>query len=303
MKVCVNMPVDWPEACPFLDADEIVANAQAAEQAGFHAVSVTDHPCPTGAWLDAGGHHAQDPFVILGLAAGATRTIRLQTGIIVLPYRNPFLTARAVATLDVVSGGRMMLGVAPGYLEGEYRALGVDFARRGALMDEYLSAMKLAWTGEDFSFEGSGYRAEGNRILPHPVQRPHPPIYIGGTSRRAARRAAEAGDGWNPYTTDSSAAPSVADGAAIEAEGVLSITIAHLDSVCGTIGRTSRPTILVSGFARIQDVWHPDYLLEKIARYAALGVEMVRIDVEGNTPAEWRDKVARFGTDVIARIG
>jgi probable F420-dependent oxidoreductase len=302
MKICVNMPVDWPQAGPFLQAAELAKIAVAAEQAGFHALSVTDHPCPTGEWLDAGGHYAQDPFVILGLLAAATRTIRLQTGIIVLPYRNPFLTARAIATLDVVSGGRTLLGFGGGYLEGEYRALGVDFERRGLLMDEYLTAMKLAWTEDEFSFEGSGYRAVGNRIRPHPLQRPYPPIYIGGTSRRAARRAAEAGDGWNPFTTDSSATPDSDGGKGPEAEGALAETIAHLDAVCDRIGRTRRPEILVSGFARIGKEWHSDYLLAKLDRYAALGVCAVRIDLDSETPAEWCEKAERFGKEIIAQI-
>src|SRR5262245_55686539 len=138
---------------------------------------------------------------MLALVAGSTKRIRLQTGLLVLPYRNPFLTARAVATLDAFSGGRVALSVGAGYLKGEYKALGVDFEQRNELMDEYIAALKAAWTKDEFSFEGTGYQAPGNRILPRPAQRPPPPIYVGGNSRRAIRRAAELADGWNPFFT------------------------------------------------------------------------------------------------------
>src|SRR5580700_5390393 len=202
LKINVSLPFDkiqYPDE--FLRADAIAEIARTAERAGFNAGCDTDHPVPTGRWLDAGGHHAQDPFVILTFVAAATRTLRLQTGILVLPYRNPFITARAVATLDFLSGGRVTLGLGAGYLKAEYKALGVDFDRRNEIMDEYIKAMKAAWTADEFTFEGTGYQALGNRILPRPVQKPHPPLWIGGNSKRAIRRAVELGDAWYPFFT------------------------------------------------------------------------------------------------------
>src|SRR5579862_3147147 len=202
MKININLPFDRIESGEeFLSPEAVVEVSQTAERLGFHAVCDTDHPVPTGRWLDAGGHYAQDPFVILTYVAAATRTLRLQTGILVLPYRNPFITARAVATLDLLSGGRVTLGIGAGYLKAEYKALGVDFERRNDIMDEYLKAMKAAWTADEFTFEGAGYQALGNRILPRPVQKPHPPLIIGGNSRRAIRRAVELGDAWGPFFT------------------------------------------------------------------------------------------------------
>jgi alkanesulfonate monooxygenase SsuD/methylene tetrahydromethanopterin reductase-like flavin-dependent oxidoreductase (luciferase family) len=112
MRINVTLPFDQIEdPAEFLRADAVVQVAQAAERAGFYGGNVTDHPCPTGRWLDAGGHNAQDPFVMLSFVAAATRKLTLHTGILVLPYRNPFITARAVATLDVFSGGRVTLGL------------------------------------------------------------------------------------------------------------------------------------------------------------------------------------------------
>jgi alkanesulfonate monooxygenase SsuD/methylene tetrahydromethanopterin reductase-like flavin-dependent oxidoreductase (luciferase family) len=170
MKINVTLPfdqVDPPEE--FLHPEAVVEVGATMERAGFSGCNVTDHPCPSGKWLDAGGHYAQDPFVMLSLVATATRTVRLQTGILVLPYRNPFITARAVATLDVFSGGRVTLGIGAGYLKGEYFALGVDFERRNEIVDEYIGALKAAWTQDEFSYKGTGYEARGSRILPRPL--------------------------------------------------------------------------------------------------------------------------------------
>ena len=127
MRINLTLPFDrFQIGDEFLDYDGIREMALAAEQAGFASGVVTDHPCPTGRWLDAGGHHAQDPFVLLSFIAAATRRLRLQTGILVLPYRNPFITARSVATLDFLSGGRVSLGVGSGYSQRR-----VPRARRG----------------------------------------------------------------------------------------------------------------------------------------------------------------------------
>ena len=129
MKINVTLPFDNIENPQEFLPPEAVTQVGSARWSGsgFDGGNVTDHPCPSGRWLDCGGHHAQDPFVMLSFLAAATRKFRLQTGILVLPYRNPFITARAVATLDVFSGGRVTLGLGAGYLKGEYYALGRRF--------------------------------------------------------------------------------------------------------------------------------------------------------------------------------
>ena len=142
MKINVPLPFDHADLPDEFGTMAAVAEiGRTIEQAGFHAGLVTDHPVPTGRWLDAGGHHAQSPFVMLALLAAHTTTLRLQTGILVLPYRNPFIVARDITTLDAFAGGRVTLSVGAGYLKGEYRALGVDFDQRNELMDEYLRAI------------------------------------------------------------------------------------------------------------------------------------------------------------------
>ena len=122
----------------FMSRDGVVRVAQAAEAAGFGGMGFTDHPAPSDKWLNSGGHDALDPFVVLAVVGGATSTLRLIPDIVVLPYRNPFIVAKASATLDVLTEGRFVLSVATGYLRSEYRALGVDFDQRNQKFDEAL---------------------------------------------------------------------------------------------------------------------------------------------------------------------
>jgi probable F420-dependent oxidoreductase len=238
---------------------------------------------------------------MLSLFAAHTRTVRLKTGILVLPYRNPFVTARAVATLDVFSGGRVSLGVGAGYLKGEYRAMGVDFERRNDIMDEYLKALKAAWTADEFTFEGTGYQALGNRILPRPLQKPHPPLLIGGNSKRAIRRAAELGDAWNPFLASGSlsATSRTAEMASIEdiAEGIRYM-LAH----CETIGREKPPEVVLSGLLHPGEKWTAEMLLDKIGRLTQIGVREAAVSIEGRTRAQWSDNAERFAADIIAKI-
>jgi probable F420-dependent oxidoreductase len=144
-----------------------------------------------------GGHQTLDPFIALSHAAAVTERIRLLTYLAVLPYRNPFLTAKAAASVDKLSNGRMILGVGTGYQKSEFHALGVDFSDRNALFDEALDAMPLHWSGEPFSFEGSGYVARDVLARPRPVQQPIP-IWIGGNAKITMRRVAEKAQGWMP---------------------------------------------------------------------------------------------------------
>jgi probable F420-dependent oxidoreductase len=199
MKFSMFLPMRSEEGQHFQSPAALKAIAQAAERAGYDACNLTDHPAPTAEWRRAGGHDGLDPFAAFAFIAGVTTRIRLHTHIVVLPYRNPLLTAQSAATVDVLSEGRLILGVASGYLKGEYAALGVDFESRGALMDEALEVMKLAWSGESVVYEGRNFQAVGNEPRPLPVQKPHPPIWGGGNGGRAIRRAAELCDGWAPF--------------------------------------------------------------------------------------------------------
>src|ERR1700722_9666518 len=188
MRISLGLPTDrLDRAAEFVTGDAIAEISRAAEVAGFDAVYVTEHPIPETQWKDSGGHHALDPFVALSFAAAATTSLRLQTHLCVLPYRNPFLTAKVVASLDTLSGGRVILGVGAGYLKGEFDALGVEFAERNDLTDEAIVTMKQTWAGQAVTVTGRHFRAESNVALPVPAQRPNPPIWVGGNSKRAIR--------------------------------------------------------------------------------------------------------------------
>jgi probable F420-dependent oxidoreductase len=185
------------DACADPDVQRRVAVA--AEEAGFESVwtgehvamPVRDNPVPT---------PAETPFldslVALARIAGFTRRLRLGTGILVLPHHNPVLLAKALASLDVLSGGRLIAGFGGGYVEPEFRALGVDFSQRGAITDQHLAAIRALWIEREPRFTGRFSTFADIRFEPKPVQRPHPPIVIGGMAPPALRRAARQGDGW-----------------------------------------------------------------------------------------------------------
>lgn len=189
---------DCPPNPAFLSGDALAELGKAAEVAGFDAVAVTDHPAPPEQWRATGGHDALDPFVALAFVAAATERVKLLTYLLPGAYRNPFLLAKTTASLDVLSGGRLVLGMGTGYLEEEFSALGVDFERRNDLFDETVDVLRKAWTGEPVSYDGSGFSAKDVTVQPAPAQQPGPPIWIGGNSRRAMRRAVDVGNAWMP---------------------------------------------------------------------------------------------------------
>lgn len=139
-----------------------------------------------------------DPYVLWGFLAGCTSRVQLGSSIIVLPYRDPVVQAKMLGTLDVLSSGRMIFGVGVGHVEAEFAALGVPFAERGARSDEYLRLIRAFVQGNELSFEGAFAHLPEVRPLIRSVQRPYPPVFVGGNSRRAVRRAVELGDAWFP---------------------------------------------------------------------------------------------------------
>ena len=190
--------VHGPDA-DMLDAGPVTELAQTAERAGWNGISFTEHPAPGAKWLASGGHQTLDPFVALGAAAAVTTKLKLLTYLAVVPYRNPMLLAKSAATVDKLSGGRMILGVGTGYLKGEFRSLGVDFDERNELFDEALDVLPLHWAGEAFSYEGKHFNARDIIARPRPVQQPIP-IWIGGNAKITLQRVAERAQGWMPLT-------------------------------------------------------------------------------------------------------
>ena len=181
------------------DAQALVGLAVRAEELGLDSVWVHDHVFNVGHVSDRiGGRPYYEPMTLLSFVAARTTRVRLGTSVLVLPYHNPIRLAKAAATLDVLSGGRLILGVGVGAIEQEMLAMGNAFTERGAFSDEAIAVMRELWTQEDPRFDGKYSRFSGMKCSPKPVQKPSIPVVIGGLSPAAIRRAARLGDGWQP---------------------------------------------------------------------------------------------------------
>jgi len=175
--------------------------AEAADAAGFFYVAVCDHVCVPRAQAPAMSTVWYDAVATLGFLAAATRRVRLLSYVWVAPYRHPLHTAKAFMTLDALSGGRAILGVGAGHLQGEFATLGIDFGKRGKLLDEAIDVVAQAFVDEYPVHDGPTWQIRDVGLRPRPVQRPRPPIWIGGSTPAALRRAAARGDGWLPQGT------------------------------------------------------------------------------------------------------
>lgn len=284
----------------FVTGDAVAKFARAAEAAGIDGLGFTDHPAPSHKWLNSGGHDALDPFVALAVVGASTERLRLIPNIVVLPYRNPFVVAKAAASLDALSGGRFVLSVATGYLRSEYRALGVDFEDRNQLFDEALTVLRGAWTTDEFSFEGSGYTAGGVTVNPKPA---HIPIWIGGNSALTRRRVAEHGDGWNPFPAPAVLAKT-ARTTPLEGLDDLAPMLDHLWRHVDEAGR-DRADIDIAFTTGLpgpaDDGFEPDAHLEQLDRMAQIGVTWNSISVPGDSLDHAIEAVERYGKDVIAQ--
>ncbi|MEX1253465.1 MAG: LLM class F420-dependent oxidoreductase [Dehalococcoidia bacterium] len=181
------------------DIETLVAVAKRADELGYAWAPCSDHVVVPSRAAPSMGATWYDPATTLAFIAGFTQRLRLLTHVLILPYHSPLAIAKQYATLDRLSGGRVILGVGAGHLKPEFRALGADFDERGAVTDEYIRAIKALWSDEEASFDGPHVRFRDVRLSPRPAQSPHPPVWVGGNSRRAVRRAVELGDGWVPF--------------------------------------------------------------------------------------------------------
>ena len=280
----------------------IATVAAAAESAGFHGFGFTDHPAPSQRWLEAGGHDAVDPFVAMGYAAARTTTLRLIPNIVVLPYRNPFVVAKAGATLDLLSDGRFTLAVGVGYLKREFTALGVEFGERAALVEEALEVIRGIWTTDDFSYEGRHFSAKGITAHPRPVSTPHPPIWVGGNTSAARRRVAVYGDGWCPFPAPAMLAQTARTASLESVEG-LAEGIDDLKRRLDAAGRdwsTVDVTFTnIGGGNPAHDDFNADAYLSALEKLESVGVTWVQVTVPGDSLAHAVEVIERFGSSVI----
>ena len=305
MKFAITHPMHSHPYNPELVTGAGIARvAAAAEAAGFDGFGFTDHPAPSQRWLESGGHDALDPFVAMGFAAAHTTALRLIPNIVVLPYRNPFIVAKAGATLDLVSGGRFTLAVGVGYLKREFAALGVDFDDRAALFEESLQVIRDIWTTDDVTIDGKHFTAKGITAHPRPVSVPHPPIWIGGNTAAARTRVAAHGQGWCPFRAPAMLAQT-ARTAALESLADLAAGIGDLRRRLEEAGRDPSTVDVTftnhAGGTPGADDFDADAFLEGVAQLTELGVTWVQVGVPGDSLAHALEAIEQFGADVIAR--
>jgi probable F420-dependent oxidoreductase len=311
MRFGFYLPNNGPTARP----DPLSEIARRGDQLGFYCMVVGDHilvpkridspyPYTVGGEFPTGesGEYLEQ-LTLLTFLSGITQRIRLVPSVMIVPYRNPLLAAKILATLDVLSKGRLTLGVGVGWMEEEFVALDAPpFGERGAVTDEYLRAFKELWTSPNPTFEGKYCRFANINFLPRPVQKPHPPIWVGGQSRWAIRRAAELGDGWHPVGAIPAAPLEPAQ---------LAQNLATLRHYAERAGRDPAG-IEVSVKAPLYDVkatgassrrrfaGPPEQILKDVQTYADVGVGHIIFDIRSPDLSQTLDRMAWFAEEVMA---
>jgi probable F420-dependent oxidoreductase len=288
----------------------ITALARRAEALGLDSVWVNDHvvvPSPPAATTEAsyatryGEHRGQmlyEPLITLSYLAGATERIGLGVSVYLLGLRHPVLAAKQVVSLDALSGGRAILGVGVGWLEAEFEAVGIPFRQRGARTDDALQILKALCENDRASYDGRHHSIRDMEFLPKPAQRPHPPVWIGGRSDAAMRRAARFGDAWHP---------SHLTGAELRER------IPALRAECERAGRapeevgvTTRRRLLRDGTAEESErdrvlQGGADGIAATIAELEEIGVTHLVVELPGATEQELLENLDWFGAEVLAR--
>jgi probable F420-dependent oxidoreductase len=267
------------------------ALAQIAEENGFESLWTVEHVVvpagyespypysPTGKMPGPEESPIPDPLIWLTYVAAVTRTIRLATGILILPQRNPAVVAKEIATLDLLSGGRVTLGIGVGWLKEEFEALGVPWEERGARTDEYIEALRTFWREPEPTYDGRFVSFEKAKSYPKPVQAGGPPIAVGGHTAAAARRAGRLGDEFFPGVAR-----------ADKLQGLLD----ELRSAATEAGRDPDEIGVTAGGA--MDV-------DSVKRFAEIGVTRVVVPNLGGNPESWKQALGGFAENVISKVG
>ena len=272
--------------------DEMAEVAECCDHAGFLYVAACHHVAiprePAGAmsttWFD--------PVATLGYLAARTQTTRLMTNVYVAAYSHPLVTAKAFATVDALSHGRLLFGVGAGHVEGEFDALGIPFRERGAITDEAIDAILGAWTDEWAPHDGPLWKYADVGQQPRPVQRPHPPIWIGGSGKPALRRVARVGDGWIPQATPP-------DRLAEDIAFILRERDRVRPGAVPEVGyhafvHVGEPTWELPKFATTGN----DRIIDSLNRLGAIGVSHVQVRFAARSADELCDQVTAFGEQI-----
>jgi probable F420-dependent oxidoreductase len=278
----INTSMPWERDA---NVDDLRRAALTADAAGFFYVAICDHIAIPREKAEVMSTTWFNPVATLGWIAGQTEHVRLMTNVYVAAYRHPLETAKAFATLDHLSGGRVILGVGAGHVEGEFEALGISFADRGRITNDAVDGIIESWTNEYVGDVG---------LAPRPAQQPRPPVWIGGSSKPALRRVAERGDGWIPQGTPKKLMPES-----------IEYLHAHRDTV-----RPGEPIEVgvITEYLYVGDAdWElpkytrsgsPEYLAEKLNEYGALGISHLQLRFASRSIDELCDQIARFGDEV-----
>ena len=317
MRIGFNLPNSGPLAAP----DIMTRWAQAGEAIGYDYLTLTDHvvlpdrPAPGYPYSESGEFYGDDPMSRHELLAAAafiaarTSRIRIATAVLVVPHRPAVLAAKTLATIDVLSGGRLIVGVGAGWLEAEFEAVvTTPFRERGAVTDEYIRAFRELWTKDKPQFEGTYARFAGIVMRPKPVQTPHPPIWVGGESAPSMRRAAALGDAWYPIGSNQKHL--------LDTRKRLEAGIARLRRLTAEARRPPEavevvvrikrygaavPALANDGDRRLFSGGDADIAAD-LRAIAGLGVTAVDVDFEQADPDAAIAEMRRFHADVYGRI-
>jgi probable F420-dependent oxidoreductase len=291
--------------------------AVAAEANGFHSMWFPDHVCmptetgsahvanTTGKRSYQPRHDMLDAAVVMGAVATVTTTLKLGTSVLVSPYRGPLNDVRQFTTVDILSNGRLLLGVGEGWMAEEFHALGLDPAEKGRRTVEAIEIYKAAWTDDVVSFEGEFYSFSDISMDPKPVQQPRPPIIYGGVSPLGARRSARRCDGFYPLFLDPYAAPTRYRSHQSEIRRILN-EIGRDPSTftmmgAATLHLTSEADAIGAGGQRMICTGTPDQILEDLAAFAAEGYSMivVKLVCPSGQVSELLETIERVGREIV----
>lgn len=284
----------WEEAA---SAESLSRVARRADELGYGFVATGEHvviPQEEAHWL---GRWA-DPFVTLGHVAAVTKDVRLVVALTVVPYRHPLWTAKVASTLDWLSAGRLTLGVGAGYLQREYDALGLSIEQRGSMMEDYLQALEVLLTEPVATYHGKHVDFHDLVVAPRPVQLPRPPIWVGGTTDPAIRRAARCGDGWVLASVEVDylrrgleLAKTVPGFEAKAAEFDVAVSVLPLGGVAGVRGGPMEPSAKPGSTSAEQAA-------EEIERLRAVGATHFRVHFITDTEEQFLEDVEWFSEHV-----
>jgi len=277
---------------------DLVAVARAAESAGFAYVASCDHVAIPRRLASAMSTVWYDPVATLAHLAAATERIRLLSHVAVVGLRHPLLSAKQYATVDHLSGGRLILGVGAGHVAEEFEVLGLDFRQRGALLDECVDALRAALGPEEFpEHHGKFYDFQGLGQRPRPAQA-RVPLWVGGSSPAAVRRAALKGDGWLPQGDPRDRLPAqIAELVRIREEAGIETPL--------TVGAIVEPLYIGSpgwDVGRRTLTGAPETLAESLRAYRAMGVHQIQVRFRSRSRTELTDQMAAFGTEVAPHL-